>query len=76
MAAQAGSPTGTVDVVKKLIAGGAAAPIKAVDEPKIESTENGTEGAAADDIAQANTAAQIADTAQKLDSNEAKSAEL
>jgi peroxiredoxin Q/BCP len=82
LAAQAGSPTGTVDVVKKLVGGGEAAAAPAVDtapvvadEQKLEANGvNGTNGAAAEDIAQADTAAEVADTAEKLDSNEAKPA--
>jgi peroxiredoxin Q/BCP len=80
LAAQAGSPTGTVNVVKKLVGGGEAtaapvietAPVVA-DEQKLEANGvNGTNGATTEDIAQADTAAEVADTAEKLDSNEAK----
>jgi len=83
LAAQAGSPTGTVDVVKKLVGGGeVAAATPAVDtapvvadEQKLEANGvNGTNGATTEDIAQADTAAEVADTAEKLDSNEAKPA--
>lgn len=78
MAAQAGSPTGTVAVVKKLVGGGEAvapapdaAPV-AAEEQKLEANGiNGTNGTT-EDIAQADTAAEVADTAEKLDSNEAK----
>jgi peroxiredoxin Q/BCP len=67
LAAQAGSPTGTVDVVKKLVGGGEAAAAPAVDtapvvadEQKLEANGvNGTNGAAAEDIAQADTAAEV-----------------
>jgi len=75
LAAQPGSPAGTVEVVQKLVGGGgsASAPV-AAGEPKLESAANGVNGteATAEDIVQANTAAQVADTAEKLDSNEAK----
>jgi len=75
LAAQPGSPAGTVEVVRKLVEGGktATGPASA-DEPKVESATNGVNGtgATAEDIAQADTAAQVADTAEKLDSNEAK----
>jgi len=82
LAAQAGSPTGTVDVVKKLVGGGetAAAPVidnapVVADGQKLEANGvNGTNGATTEDIAQADTAAEVADTAEKLDSNEAKPA--
>jgi thioredoxin-dependent peroxiredoxin len=82
LAAQAGSPTGTVDVVKKLVRGGETAAAPAVDtapvvadEQKLEANGvNGTNGATTEDIAQADTAAEVADTAEKLDSNEAKPA--
>jgi peroxiredoxin Q/BCP len=74
LAAEPGSPPGTVEVVKKLVGGGAAAaavPLP-VDAPKTETANgvNGTNDATKEDIAQANVAAQVADTAEKLDSNE------
>ena len=79
LAAQAGSPTGTVDVVKKLVGGGATAaavPLPPVDAPKPEAANgtNGVNGATKEDVAQAEVAAQVADTAEKLDSNEEKPA--
>ncbi|KAE9377867.1 AhpC-TSA-domain-containing protein [Stipitochalara longipes BDJ] len=78
LAAEPGSPAGTVEVVKKLVGGGvtAAAPLPAVDVPKAEAANgtNGVNGATKDDIAQADVAAQVADTAEKLDSNELKPA--
>lgn len=62
LAAQAGSPSGTVQVVEDL-----------VDGFKPEPTEtNGTNGATKEDEAKAEVAAQVADTAEKLDSNEGK----
>lgn len=88
LASQPGSPAGTVEVVKKLVGGGAVgAPAAAsepvapaVDAPKTEAAVpaangvNGTKGPTKEDIAQANVAAQVADTAEKLDSNEANPA--
>ncbi|KAN0108224.1 AhpC-TSA domain containing protein [Hyaloscypha variabilis] len=76
LAAKPGSPAGTVEVVKKLVGGGAtaaAAPLPVVPAPKTEAT-NGVNGATKEDIAQADVAAQVADTAEKLDSNEEKPA--
>lgn len=74
LAAEPGSPAATVEVVKKLVGGGAvaaAAPIPGPvsQAPKTE-TVNGTNGAVKEDIARAEVAAQVADTAEKLDSNE------
>jgi peroxiredoxin Q/BCP len=82
LAAEPGSPAGTVQVVKKLVGGGgAAAPTTGpIESPKTEATVptkngvNGTNGATKEDIAEASTEAQVADTAEKLDSNEAKHA--
>lgn len=86
LASQPGGPAATVEVVKKLVGGGdsASAPIAvpAVEEPKVETAVpapngiNGTDGTTKEDIAQADVAAQVADTAEKLDSNEAKPAAL
>jgi peroxiredoxin Q/BCP len=77
LAAEPGSPAGTVGVVKKLVGGGAVADAAPIPEPVTEASKtetangiNGTNGATKDDIAQANVAAQVADTAEKLDSNE------
>jgi peroxiredoxin Q/BCP len=86
LASEPGGPGATVEVVRKLIAGGGTAvpalvtepvaPIAA--EPKAENDVpeangiNGTNGATKEDVAQADVAAQVADTAEKLDSNEAK----
>ena len=81
LAAEPGSPAGTVEVVEKLVGkGDSAAPALvtepvAAEEPKPEVAANGingTNGATKEDIAQADVAAQVADTAEKLDSNEAK----
>jgi peroxiredoxin Q/BCP len=82
LAAEAGSPEGTITVVKKLVGGGdlaAAAPdapVEPVAETKTEEAvaANGVEtnGSTKEDVAQADVAAQVADTAEKLDSNEAK----
>jgi len=60
LAAEPGSPAGTVGVVKKLVGGGGT-PVA-----------NGVNGGTKEDVAQADVAAQVADTAEKLDSNEAK----
>lgn len=79
LAAQPGSPGGTVDVVKKLVSDGTTATDPAVEEPKTEDTANGAnvaETTAKEDIAQADVAAQVADTAEKIDSNEDKPAEV
>ena len=74
LAAEPGSPAGTVEVVKKLVGSGGVVGASATDAaPKTEiRNENGVNGATKEDVAQANTAAQVADTAEKLDSNEAK----
>jgi len=76
LAAEPGSPAGTVEVVKKLVGGSAVAavapiPEPAAEDPKTENANgvNGTNGATKEDIAQADVAAQVADTAEKLDSN-------
>jgi len=74
LVAEAGSPAGTVKVVKKLVGGGevAAAPaVEPVTEAPVEAT-NGVNGASKEDAAKADVAAEVADTAEKLDSNEAK----
>jgi peroxiredoxin Q/BCP len=80
LAAQPGSPGGTVDVVKKLVSDGTTATDPAVEEPKTEDTAangaNVADTAAKEDIAQAEVAAQVADTAEKIDSNEEKPAEV
>ena len=78
LAAEPGSPAGSVAAVKKLIGQSdavAPAPVSepVAEAPKVETNGvNGTNGATKEDIAQADTAAQVADTAEKLDSNEAK----
>jgi peroxiredoxin Q/BCP len=65
-----------LEVAKKVTGGGAAAPAPAapVAEPVTEPAVNGANGATKEDIAQAKTADEVADTAEKLDSNEAKPA--
>ncbi|CAG8952360.1 hypothetical protein HYFRA_00001106 [Hymenoscyphus fraxineus] len=68
LAAQAGSPSGTVEVVEKLVAEGSSEPVEAKDEV----ATNGTNGATKEDEAKAEVAAQVADTAEKLDGNEGK----
>ena len=74
LAAGPGSPASTVEVVKKLVHGGSTATVPATEEPKTGVVAaNGVNGTATkEDIAQADVAAQVADTAEKLDSNEAK----
>lgn len=67
MAAQAGSPSGTVQVVEDLVDGFRSGSV----EDKKEAT-NGTNGATKEDEAKAEVAAQVADTAEKLDRNEGK----
>ncbi|TVY59548.1 Peroxiredoxin bcp1 [Lachnellula suecica] len=85
LASEPGGPAATVDVVKKLVGGGDVAEPAAVAEPVVPAVEepktepavpaangvNGTNGTA-EDVAQADVAAQVADTAEKLDSNEDK----
>jgi len=65
LAAEPGSPAGTVEVVKKLVNGSASAPADVKSE-----VPNGVNGGTKEDVAQADVAAQVADTAEKLDSNE------
>jgi len=77
LAAEPGSPAGTVEVVKKLVAGGAA-PV-AAEKEEVKPVTNGANGASEpevtkEDVAKANIAADVADTAEKLDSNEAVTA--
>lgn len=81
LAAEAGSPMGTVAVVKKLVEGGSAAAttaepvpeLVAAGEPKTDANGvNGTNGETKEDKAQAEVAAQVANTAEKLDSTEDK----
>lgn len=79
LAAEPGSPAGTVEVVKTLVGGGATAaavPLPTVEPTKTEAANgvNGANGATKEDVAQAEVAAQVADTAEKLDSNEEKPA--
>jgi thioredoxin-dependent peroxiredoxin len=78
LAAEPGSPGGTLEVAKKATGGGvtAPAPAAAVAEPVTEPAVNGTNGVTKEDIVQAKTADEVADTAEKLDSNEAKPAAL
>jgi peroxiredoxin Q/BCP len=79
LAAAPGSPAGTLETAKKVTGGygsAAAAADAAPQEPAAGPAVNGTNGATKEDIAQADTAAQVADTAEKIDSNEGKSAEL
>jgi len=85
LAAEPGGPGATVEVVKKLVGttNGATvsksteAAIKA-DEPAANTTAvngNGTEEPTKEDLDKAAVAADVADTAEKIDSNEAKAAE-
>ncbi|KAM3072303.1 thioredoxin peroxidase dot5 [Clarireedia jacksonii] len=94
LAAEPGSPAGTLQVVEKLIGSAAAEPItetEATEKPKAEETTeekveekpeeaaapeiNGTNGVSKEDAAVADVAADVADTAEKLDSTEEKPAE-
>lgn len=77
LAAEPGSPAGTVEVVKKLV-GSDIEPVsgeisKTDGDVTTEETKpaNGVNGSAAakEDIAKADVAADVADTAEKLDSN-------
>lgn len=69
LAAQPGSPGGTLTVVEKLIAAAAAAPAAAEPETAAENGTNGADETAEEkkDVAPADVAAQVADTAEKLD---------
>lgn len=70
LASEPGGPAATVDVVKRLVeSNGDSA--KAKEIPKVEGTTNGN-GAelTKEDTAKAEVAADVADTAEKLDSNE------
>ena len=84
LASEPGGPQATVDVVQKLIGSGgssATAPASTVggvaddtvEAPKAEASNgvNGADGLTKEDVTRAETAAQVADTAEKLDSNEA-----
>lgn len=87
LAAEPGGPAATVEVVKKLVGSSdAPAPatgtvdkvaeeVEAAAESKVEETKpatNGVNGTVAnEDVAKANVAADVADTAEKLDSSEA-----
>lgn len=86
LAAEPGGPAATVEVVKKLVGSSdatadtkqvdkVAEDVKAIEEPKAEGAKpatNGVNGTATDeDVAKANVAAEVANTAEKLDSNEA-----
>lgn len=70
LAAEAGGPAATVEVVKKLIGSGDV-PTKEKVEAEAPVT-NGTNGATKEDVAKADVAGEVADTAEKLDSEEAK----
>lgn len=76
LASEAGGPAATVEVVRKLVAGGDTAPAPvtapAAIEPKPEVAPNGVNGATTEDEARAAVADEVADTAEKLDSNESK----
>jgi len=76
LAAEPGGPAATVEVVKKLVGGDAAATEAPIAEPAVEEPEangvNGTNGLTKEDTEKADVAAEVADTAEKLDSNEAK----
>lgn len=63
LASEAGSPDGTVAVVKKLVDSGAIAGDSAAPAPEAAKEKK--------DVEMANTADEVADTAAKVDSNEA-----
>ncbi len=84
LAAEPGGPAATVEVVKKLVASSDATAadtkqvdkvvdVKATEEPKAEEAKPATNGvngtATEEDVAKANVAAEVANTAEKLDSN-------
>jgi len=69
LVAEPGSPAGTVEAIKKLIGSSATAAA-----PKETNGTSGVNGATKEDVAKAEVAAQVADTAEKLDSNEEKPA--
>jgi len=87
LAAEPGGPAATVEVVKKLVGSSdapaadtkqvdkVAEDVKATEEPKAEEAKpatNGVNGTATnEDVAKANVAAEVANTAEMLDSNEA-----
>lgn len=74
LAAEPGGPAATVEVVKKLVGEKAAAPaaetVAKSDEPATETAE--ANGSTNEDVEKANVAADVADTAEKIDSNDAK----
>jgi len=65
LAAEPGGPAATLEVVKKLI-GTEGVPATVED---IKDDTNGVDGPKKEDVVQAETAAEVADTAEKLDSN-------
>jgi len=69
LAAEGGSPAETVEVVKKLVSGGATGPAATLVTGAQPEVPNGVNGATREDAVQADVAAQVADTAEKLDSN-------
>ena len=87
LSAEPGGPAATVEVVKKLVGNSdvptadtgkvdkVAEKVKAAEEPKAEEAKlatNGVNGTVTnEDVTKANVAAEVADTAEKLDSNEA-----
>lgn len=87
LAAEPGGPAATVEVVKKLVGSSdapaadttkvdkVAEEVKAAKEPKAEEAKpatNGVNGSVTnEDVTKANVAAEVANTAEKLDSNEA-----
>jgi len=87
LAAEPGGPAATVEVVKKLVGSSdalaadtvkvdkVAEEVKTAEDPKADETKpatNGVNGTVTnEDVAKANVAAEVANTAEKLDSNEA-----
>ena len=73
LAAEQGGPAATVEVVKKLVASGAVS-APAAEEAKDKIPAPATNGAngTKEDVAKADVAAEVADTAEKIDSGEVK----
>jgi len=84
LAAEPGGPAATLEVVKKLVGSNTEVPEvvgdagDAAEKPIVDVAHptNGVNGATKEDIKQAETAAEVADTAAKLDSKEAAPVEL
>lgn len=70
LAAESGAPAATVAVVKKLISESPTVPAEEGETEKEVQATNGTNGASKEDVAKADVAGEVADTAEKLDSAE------